>query len=263
MNNYSFRPSGFQVLPSVVKNLLIINGIFFLATVVFKSSLGVDLTRFLGLFLPGSAHFSPIQLITHMFMHANLAHIFFNMFALWMFGSPMENIWGPQRFLKYYLITGFGAAALHLGVNYMEMLMLRSDLLDMGASAEMLNSIMKAKNVDEANALLRNLPNTVDNNLIAQYFYKFQIPTVGASGAVFGVLLAFGMTFPDTRIYLYFAIPIKAKYFVIGYGLLELYSGLQNDPTSNVAHFAHLGGMIFGYFLIKYWRKNDRNYYSY
>lgn len=240
------RPARFNLLPEVIKNLLIINGLFFLATVVFGDVMGLGLTQTFGLYLPGSPHFAPYQIITHMFMHGGLGHIFFNMFALWMFGYTLENIWGGRRFLIYYLVTGLGAAVLHLGINYVEASMLRDELLNMGYTAGELERYLQ---MDGYSA---SWPRELQ-----QYVLKYNIPTVGASGAVFGVLLAFGMMFPNQYIYLYFAIPVKAKYFVMGYGALELFNGIANDPDSNVAHFAHLGGMLFGYLLIRYWRSNQ------
>jgi len=238
------RPGRFSLLPEVIKNLLIINGLFFLATVVMGNVLQLGLIETLGLYLPGSPQFEPYQLITHMFMHGNLGHIFFNMFALWMFGYTLENIWGSRKFLIYYLVTGLGAAMLHLGINLTEAYFLQQELLDMGYSLAELQQVRGSASYSGA------WPPALQN-----YALKYGIPTVGASGAVFGVLLAFGMMFPNQYIYVYFALPIKAKYFVAIYGALELYNGIANDPDSNVAHFAHLGGMLFGYFLIRYWRK--------
>ena len=178
-------------------------------------------------------------------------HIFFNMFALWMFGNQLENVWGNKRFLTYFLITGTGAAALHIGVNQLQI------------------SLLEAKNEYRTDqycfkrwiCCLKKWNELTDVNM-RELNALYHIPTVGASGAVFGVLLAFGMLFPNTLIYVYFALPIKAKYFVLFYGAIELWSGIQNNPGDNVAHnFAHLGGMIFGYFLIKYWRKNSQHFY--
>ena len=239
----NYQPTRFNILPEVIRNLLIINGLFFFGSLVLQSAFGIHLNRILGLYVPGSEHFRPYQLVTHMFMHGNLGHIFFNMFALWMFGNMLENVWGGRRFLIYYMATGLGAAVIHLGWNYLELMQVIRNVslhdvqivLDRGAEV-----LMRGQNyLDPGMARLNLIYNT---------------PTVGASGAVFGILLAFGMLFPDTRIYLYFAFPIKAKYFVIGYGLLELFNGIANDPSSNVAHFAHLGGMLFGFILIKYWQ---------
>ena len=175
-------------------------------------------------------------------MHGNLSHLFFNMFALWMFGKTLENIWGAKRFLIYYMITGIGAATLHLAINQYQIFNLASTMPEMLDIAK--QGLYNAGNADSLR--LTQLVST---------------PTVGASGAVFGILLAFGMLFPNTLLYIYFAIPIKAKYFVLAYGFLELYLGISNNPNDNVAHFAHLGGMVFGFFLIKYWKKNRTTFY--
>jgi membrane associated rhomboid family serine protease len=246
----------FQMLPEVIKNLLIINGLFFLATIVLESTFGINLIRLLGVYIPGSPHFSPYQLVTHMFMHGNFGHILLNMFALWMFGNALENIWGAKRFLIFYLITGFGAAFIHLGVQYLEARVLFDELLGMGYS---MSSIQQA--IETGYATTQGIGGEYGFQKIRELATMLNMPTVGASGAVFGILLAFGMTFPNQYIYLYFLFPIKAKYFVMGIGVLEIFNGLSNNPTSNIAHLAHLGGMLFGFILIRYWRNNDRNFY--
>ncbi len=243
----------FSLLPPVIKNLIIINGLFFLATFVLESTSNISLIKLLGLHMPGSRDFMPHQLVTHMFMHGGRWHIFMNLFALWMFGYNLENAWGSKRFLMYYMATGLGAALIHLGVNYMEAMYLQSQLTAAGFSSQDLQQLL---NMDPWNISASR------ESIVSQYYYKFNMPTVGASGAVFGVLLAFGMMFPNQYIYLYFAIPIKVKYFVAGYAAIELYNGIANDPSSNVAHFAHLGGMLVGYLLIKYWqRKSYQDFY--
>ncbi len=246
-----FRPGGFTILPPVVKNLLIINGLFFLATLSLGMAFNIDLIQELGLYMPGSPRFEPYQFVTHMFMHGGFTHLFFNMFALWMFGNVLENVWGPKRFLTYYLITGLGAAILYLGVNYIEMQVVKSELLTAGYSASDLRTFLNS-------GQYQILPGTSES-LLRSYLMKYYIPVVGASGAVFGILLGFGMMFPNSLIYLFFAIPIKAKYFVMIYGAVELYLGLSR-PGSNIAHFAHLGGMIIGYLLIKYWKSKGKLY---
>ncbi|MCC5917108.1 MAG: rhomboid family intramembrane serine protease [Cryomorphaceae bacterium] len=243
------------MLPEVIKNLLIINGLFFLATIVLYS-FHIDLIKILGIYVPGSQHFSPYQLVSHMFMHGGFAHILLNMFALWMFGTALENIWGGKRFLIFYLITGFGAAFLHLGVQYLEAQSILGDLLEMGYSKASIQQALETGVVTE-----RAIGGAFGMEKFAQLAGIYNIPTVGASGAVFGILMAFGMTFPNQHIYLYFLFPIKAKYFVAALGLFELYRGIANDPTSNIAHLAHLGGMLFGFLLIKYWKKNDPRFY--
>lgn len=248
MSNQQIRPGGFNILPPVVKNLLIINGLFFLATMAL-SRYGIDLVKLLGLYIPQSEYFRPHQLVSYIFMHGGMNHIFFNMFALWMFGNAIENYWGGKRFLVYYMVTGLGAGFIHLGVMEYQLFSVLKEL-----SADQVAMVK-----EQGAAILQSGQNYSDAGL-AQLNLLLNTPTVGASGAVFGLLLAFGMMFPNTQIYLYFLFPIKAKYFVIGYGLIELFSGVSNRPGDNVAHFAHLGGMIFGFALIKYWQKKGSRF---
>ncbi|MCQ2306497.1 MAG: rhomboid family intramembrane serine protease [Bacteroidales bacterium] len=223
-----FRPQGFSILPLVVKNLLIINGIFFLATITLDTVWHVDLAKYFGLHYIGASDFRPYQFVTYMFMHGSFTHLFFNMFALWMFGNAIENTWGSKRFLIYYMVCGIGAGLVQELVQYIQY----ADAF-VGYDRVRISA----------------------NQVVAVADYLNMLTTVGASGAVYGILLAFGMTWPNSRIYIYFAIPIKAKWFVIVYGLLELFSGFRG--VDNVAHFAHLGGMIFGLILILYWRKDE------
>ena len=232
-------------MPPVVKNLILINIVMYLGMIAVNSVFQVDLNRELGLYFFKSPFFKPFQIITHMFMHGSMGHIFFNMFALWMFGKVLEQVWGSRRFLIYYFVTGLGAAFLHMLVYYIEY-------------ASILKQVSETYQIDNFTpAIIDELYNTGDP-LARKAAISMIVPTVGASGAVFGLLLAFGMLFPNTQLILLFPpIPIKAKYFVIGYGLLELYLGIT-QPGSNIAHFAHLGGMLFGFILIKSW-KNKRN----
>ncbi|MEI6349318.1 MAG: rhomboid family intramembrane serine protease [Bacteroidota bacterium] len=245
MQQYS--PTGFKVLPPIVKNLLIINGLMFLATFALGNSMGIDLNDYLGLRYFESTFFKPYQLITYMFMHGNINHIFFNMFALWMFGSVIENYWGPKRFLIFYFVTGIGAGLMQMGVNYFEISQLKASM-----SAEQINLIL-----NEGQSAILEHKNFIDSSM-AHLNSLMNSTTVGASGAVFGLLLAFGMLFPNSLIYMYFLFPIKAKWFVIGYGAIELYMGF-NGSTDGIAHFAHLGGMLFGLFLILYWKQKDKD----
>ena len=245
----NYRPSSFSHLPEVVKNLLIINGLFFLATITLDG-MGFDMYHLFGLHQFQSDDFMPHQLITHIFMHGNLTHLIFNMFALWMFGKVLENVWGGKRFLIYYMITGLGAAIIHLGVSQYEIMSLQAQISTTDLS----------RLLDDGKYVLANNQNYT-NPIMGKLNLLIHTPTVGASGAVFGVLLAFGMLFPNALLYIYLAIPIKAKYFVILYGILELYAGISNNPADNVAHFAHLGGMIFGFLLIKYWKKSSNTFY--
>lgn len=276
MNYEQYRPTGFRVLPPVIKNLLIINVLFFLASISVGTAFGIDLNDKLGLHLLTSSKFQPFQFITYMFMHGGFSHIFFNMFALWMFGNVLENLWGPKRFLIYYFVTGIGAAMIYMAWLYIEMkpvmdavnLYLDSPSLTAFKSfiqsdtfkitSEEMKGNMEAF-FSSYNATIQENPSKaleMANEFMVQYKMDFlNAPVVvGASGAVFGLLLAFGMLFPNSLIYIYFLFPIKAKYFVIIYGAIELFSGIYNTQ-STTAHFAHLGGMLFGFILIMLWRK--------
>ncbi len=231
--NEQFSPTGFKVLPTVVKNLLIINVLMYIATITF-TRFNIDLTRLFGLHFFKASNFGVYQLVTYMFMHASFGHLFFNMFALWMFGNTLENLWGSKRFLLFYMVCGIGAGLCQELVQYIQYS----------------TSLADYANVDMGGQIV-----TMDS-------YLNMLNTVGASGAVYGLLLAFGMMFPNSMIYFYFLIPIKAKWFVIGYAAIELITGLTG--FDNVAHFAHLGGMLFGLLLILYWRKkpagSDKNF---
>ena len=217
-------------IPVVTKNLIAINVLMFLALLAFERS-GIDLNNLLGLHLFLAPDFSPYQLVTYMFMHGGFTHILFNMYAVWVFGSILERVWGSSRFLIYYIATGVGAGLVQEAVQYIYYAM--------------------------------NLAQYTQVNYIGQIIsmpeYLNIWTTVGASGAVYGILLAFAMTFPNERLFMIpFPFPIKAKYFVLIFGALELFTGLSNNAGDNVAHFAHLGGMIFGIFMILYWRKKGK-----
>ena len=238
--------------------------------------MGIDLTDHLALYYFTSDKFSVYQFITYMFMHGNFMHIFFNMFALWMFGNVLENYWGSNRFFVYYMITGIGAALTHMGFTAFELMKINNAVQAFGntPSAESFMQVVKdffpgyeqSGNIQSfAIEWTRHPGDTSYTTQAMEYFnqlinLKRDVPVVGASGAIFGILLAFGMMFPNTLLYIYFAIPIKAKYFVIIYGLIELFGGLQNAEGDNVAHFAHLGGMLFGFILIQYWKRNINRY---
>ena len=230
MSEQQYSPTGFRVLPPVVKNLLIINVLMYLATIT-MGRFHIDLNYILGLHFFKASDFREYQLITYMFMHGNFEHLFFNMFALWMFGNTLENIWGSKRFLLFYMVCGLGA----------------------GLCQELVQYIQYATTLaDYANV------NLGGGQIIPMSSYLNMMNTVGASGAIYGLLLAFGMMFPNAMIYLYFFVPIKAKWFVIGYAVIELISGFYGG--GNVAHFAHLGGMLFGLLLILYWKKKGELY---
>ena len=230
MSNFKYyRPDAF---PPVVKNLLIINGLMFLFQMTFPTIGGFDLENSLALHDVRSVYFRPHQIVTHMFLHGGLSHIFFNMFALWMFGQMLENYFGSKRFLIFYMVSGLGAALLHLTVLYFEL--------------------------QPAWEAFQSLPAEEQARYIDSPLFKLNQATLGASGAVFGCLAAFGYLFPNTMIYVYFLLPIKAKWFVIIYAGLELIMGIRNSAGDNVAHFAHLGGALAGFLLVYFWNKTDR-----
>jgi membrane associated rhomboid family serine protease len=233
-------------MPPAVKNLLIINVLFFVGTVVFKR-LDINLNEIFGLHYFSSQLFKPWQILTYMFMHGDFTHLFFNMFALWMFGSTIENSWGTKRFLNYYMICGIGAGLIQLLVSAVRIFFLTRSLPQEAIDMVYTNGLQ----------LLQNNQNYVGD--IGKLNLAINVGTVGASGSIFGLLLAFGMMFPDARIYVYFLIPLKARWFVIIYGALELIYGVTGT-ADGVAHFAHLGGMLFGFFLIMYWKKKKKFY---
>ncbi len=259
----------FGNLTPVVKNLLIVN----VVVLVIQQFLGFDFVDWFGLRYILADTFQPYQFITHLFVHGSFWHLFGNMFALFMFGPMLERVWGSQRFLLFYLVTGLGASLLYSAVNFYEIGQLESAAQEVIQSPSPDN--FSALLLDHAEYAYPQLQGFVDQfydnptsssfatqsrqyaeQLVAQ---KENIPMVGASGAVFGILMAFGLLFPNTELFLlFFPFPIKAKYFVLFYGLYELWSGFERAPDDNVAHFAHLGGMLFAFILVKLW-KDKRN----
>ncbi len=247
MNGYG---RGFLAIPPVVKNIILLNILMYLVDLASKSVFGMDLTMVLGIYFPKSEQFMPVQIVTHMFMHGGFWHIFFNMYALYIFGQALENVWGPKRFFIYYIVCGLGAALTHETVIAFQYAHLAQSL-----SPDDFNTVIR-----EGTALFRERQLFTDPDM-QRLQLLLNTPTVGASGAVFGILLAFGVLFPNTQLMLLLPpIPIRAKYFVMIYGGIELYLALT-QPGSNIAHAAHLGGMLFGYILIRYWRKTTNTFY--
>lgn len=215
-------------IPSITKNLLIINVLAFFATWVFEKQ-GLDLTATFGLHFFMAKDFSFYQLVTYLFMHGSFMHLFFNMFAVWMFGTVMERVWGPKQFLIYYLVCGIGAGIIQEGVQYI--------------------------NYANENLAAYDFVMTSSGRITTEAYLNLWT-TVGASGAVYAILLAFGMTFPNERMFIIpFPFPIKAKWLIGGYIVIEVWSAL-NTPGDGIAHMAHLGGMLFGFLLIRYWRNH-------
>ena len=218
-------------LPEVTKNLLAINILMFFASLVMEKQ-GIDLTNILGLHFFKAADFAIYQFVTYMFMHGGFAHLFFNMFAIYMFGGVLERVWGAKRFLIFYLVAGVGAGVFQEIVQYISFL---QEGLDGFASV--------------------NIPSV--GIMPMGEFLNFWT-TVGASGAIYAILLGFGMMFPNDKMFVFpLPFPIKAKFFVIGYAVIELLLGVSNS-MDGVAHFAHLGGMVFGLVMVIYWRKKRK-----
>ena len=218
-------------MPPITKNLIIINVLLFFAMFV-GERYGVDMNDIFGLHFFLASDFRWYQFVTYMFMHGGFTHILFNMYAVWVFGSILERVWGSSRFLLFYIVTGVGAGLVQELVQYLYFSM----------------NLAQYTQVNMGGGLI--VP-------MAEYLNLWT--TVGASGAVYGILLAFAMTFPNEQLFMIpFPFPIKAKYFVMIFGALELFTGLSNNVGDNVAHFAHLGGMIFGLVMILYWRKKGK-----
>ena len=272
----SYNPigGGFKNLPEVTKNLLIINVLMFIATLTASMSFNTDLGNILGMRLWSAEAFQPYQIVTHMFMHGSIMHIFLNMFGLWMFGSILERVWGPKRFFIFYFACGLGAALIYFITAYWQ---LKPEIA-------LFDSFLENPGLDSLNALIANHQFIGFGNLspgfaefksmvntftadpantsilgeIVEYIASYKEAflnsrvVVGASGAVFGLVLAYGMLFPNQKMYIIpFPFPIKALYLVIGLVAYSLFMGLSNNAGDNIAHFAHLGGMIFGFLLLK------------
>lgn len=272
----------FQMSP-VVKNLLIINALICLAYYVFKSTYGIDINKLFGLYYYQSGEFGIWQFVTFQFMHGGFEHLFFNMFAVFMFCRVLEDVWGAKKFLIYYLVTGIGSGIIQQVALYFDIspIFTAVDAYLSNPSTDALQAFFSeypAFSSESQNALNSFIykynaicnqdivsANAMARDFLASYQTMFVDAhvTVGASGAVFGLLLAFGMLFPNQIIMLMIPpMPIKAKYFVIIYGAIELFAGIGSFGYDNVAHWAHLGGMLFGYFLIRKWKRNNNMYGS-
>ena len=231
MSYYSYNNGGgfFSSIPPVTKNIIIINVLVWI-----MAELRPDfMYETFSLFYPTSPFFKPWQIVTHMFMHGGFWHIFFNMYTLFIFGTVLERIWGTKKFLIFYFVTGIGAALLHTGVQFIEAQVYISQI---------------AEGSQQAAAAYQALKYT---------------PTVGASGAIYGVLMGYAMLFPDSVLTLIFPpVSLKAKWFVIIFAVIELLTGISSIRSvgGGIAHFAHLGGMLFGWLLILYWKKRHRMY---
>lgn len=239
-------------LTGAIKHLLIINILFFVATGLY----GDQMYQWFSLWFPEHENWRYWQVISHMFMHGGLMHILFNMYALWAFGSPLERMWGRKKFLFFYFSAGLGAALIHTGVNYYYFNQGIEALVNSGLTETRLLEIL-GEGKYSPDWYQEASQSTIDNFLGA-----YNTPAVGASGAIYGILVAFGMSYPNSELFLIFLpIPIKAKYFIPVLVGLDLFSGVTGYPIfgSGIAHFAHVGGALFGFLMMWYWKRNQYN----
>lgn len=240
-------------ITDTVKHLLIINVVMFIGTLAIQNGVFYD---WFALHFPKSDAFQPWQIITHMFMHGNFMHIAFNMLALWMFGTAVEQVFGSKKFIFFYISSGLGAASVMLGVYYLQYLPLESDILAAGFSSAQIQETLSTGKVMQG-------VNAVQVDQLQTMFNIFNSSMVGASGAIFGVLVAFGMLYPESKLMLIFLpIPIKAKYFIpaiIALDLISAVSGQSFFSPNNTAYAAHLGGALTGFLMMWYWKKTQFN----
>ena len=237
-------------LPDIVKQLIIINVLFFLGSM----SLGNAAYDLLALHYTQNPKFAPWQVLTHMFMHGSINHILFNMFGLWVFGGTLAKMWGSNKFLFFYLSTGLGAAALQLGINYFQISTVAGQLVEAGYSATVLTETLQSGQYNTA------WSNVISQAELSQLLTSFNMSMVGASGALYGILVAFAFLFPNTELMIIFLpIPIKAKYFVPILLASDLFFGFSSYSLGPIAHFAHLGGAVTGYIMMWYWKKQQFN----
>lgn len=234
-------------LTDAIKHLIIINVLLFAAS----EFLTIDLTNVLALHFPQNEHFGFWQYVTHMFMHASFPHILFNMYGLWAFGTPLEQIWGRNKFLFFYFSAGIGAALIYTLVNYYQFNSIYDQLVNLGVSSSDIRNILSLGKYDQ-NAI--DIPFTT----MQKFYSLYNTPAVGASGAVYGVLVAFGLYYKDAKLALIFLpIPIAAKYFIPILILGDLFFGMTKYSVGNIAHFAHIGGALIGFIIAYYWKQNQ------
>jgi membrane associated rhomboid family serine protease len=237
-------------LPQVTKNILILNILFFVATLILQTQ-KIDLIAQFGAHYVNSTLFQPFQIITHFFMHGNFFHIFFNMWLFIMLGAYLEKIWGPKRFFIFYIATALGAFGLYNIIGVYELELLKDQLINQGFDLNEVNGMIKNS---EYNPVAYET-----NKVYHEYVVNSYTPMVGASGAVFGIMAAFAILFPNTEFMIYFMFPIKAKFLVGGYFLFEIYQAYQDNAGDSTAHLAHVGGAIVGGIIVLIWRKTDKS----
>jgi membrane associated rhomboid family serine protease len=247
-------------MPPVVKNLLILNVLMFIVSMLGNAQ-GIPMNFLLGGYVFNSPFFEPYQVVTHFFMHGGFFHILFNMFALVIFGSALEQVWGAKRFFIFYVATAVGAFLLHQLIGYIEVRNIEEQLYAAGYNDlfTLKDQIVALRNGD-ITSFIPPVPGT--NGLIEEYMTAVSIPVVGASGAVYGVLVGFAYLFPNTKLMLLFPpIPIKAKWLVLIMVGISLFNSIQRNPGDNIAHLAHLGGALVGFIIVLIWQKKKDKFY--
>ncbi len=238
-------------ITEAIKHLIILNVILFAAASFLPN---LNLGSYLALYFPQNEHFGFWQFVTHMFMHGGFTHILFNMYALWAFGSPLEQMWGKNKFLFFYFSAGIGAGLIYTAVNYYQFNNIYQDLISAGIQGTEIQNLLKTGSYNTG--ILEH----VSEKRLTDLYQIYNTPAVGASGAIYGVLVAFGMSFPNAKLALiFFPVPIAAKYFIPVLIGLDLFSGVTGFSLfgGGIAHFAHVGGAIIGFIMMKYWQKNQ------
>ena len=236
-------------ITEAVKHLVIINAIFF---IVPQLAPNLGLQNMFALYFPENEHFGFWQFLTHMFMHGGFTHILFNMYALWAFGTPLEQIWGRNKFLFFYFSAGLGAGAIYTLVNYYQFNSVYDQLIKIGLSSIDIQQILTTGSYNS------QILETISETDLSEFFATYHTPAVGASGAIYGILVAFGMMFPNAKLALiFFPVPIAAKYFIPLIILGDLFFGMTSYSIGNVAHFAHIGGALIGFIIALYWKRNQ------
>ncbi|SED51905.1 Rhomboid family protein [Tenacibaculum sp. MAR_2010_89] len=234
-------------LTDAIKHLIIINVIMFATPLLLK----MDLTNIFALHLPTNEHFGFWQYISSMFMHGGSMHLIFNMYSLWAFGTPLEQMWGKNKFLFFYFSAGLGAGLIYTFVNYYQFNDIYEQLISLGLSSSDIQQILEFGKYNDDII-------TLSNKTMSEFYSLYHTPAVGASGAIYGVLVAFAISFPDAKLaMIFFPVPIAAKYFIPLIILSDLFFGLTKYSVGNIAHFAHIGGAIIGFIIAWYWKKNQ------
>lgn len=238
-------------LTDAIKHLIIINIILFVA----PQMMNINIAEYFALYFPKNESFGFWQYVTHMFMHGSFMHIAFNMYALWAFGTPLEQMWGKKKFLFFYFSAGLGAGIIYTLVNYYQFNSTYEQLINMGVSSTDIQRILDTGQYNDAVISLTNRE-------MSEFWSLYHTPAVGASGAVYGILVAFGLSFPNAKLALiFFPVPVAAKYFIPLMLFGDLFFGVTKYSIGNIAHFAHIGGAIIGFIIAWYWKKNQYRMY--